>query len=287
MSRSRPILILSLLALLAPAAVAVAQAPPASFDTPAPSYRAGAVEDLRSSAATKDHTQVIEPITCGETVNADITTHDFQLDDGSYFDFYEFTGQAGQTVTINMTSSSVDPYLFLLDPDDNVVAEDDDSGTGNNARIVVVLDETSDRWAIAANAFDPGSTGPYTLSLQCSGGPAPGGFFTDSEYPDFRFRVVIDPENAAPIFGTPEANCIPDTACVSGALPGRSELFIRILGPRPNGFLWPTLVRFTPSRVVVEIEQISTGIERTYVLDSIPPGTDELPGLQDRTGFLP
>lgn len=285
MSRSRSILILALLALLAPAAVAVAQAPPPSSDTPAPSYRAGTVEDLRSSVATKD--QVIQEISCGQTVNGQIETDDFQLDDGSYFDFYEFTGQNGQTVTIDMKSNAVDPYLFLLDADDNVLAEDDDSGTGNDARIVFTLDETSDAWAIAANAFDPGSTGPYTLSLQCSGGPAPGGFFMDPEYPDFRFRVVIDAENAAPIFGSPEANCIPDTACVSGALPGRSELFIRILGPRPNGFLWPTLVRFTPSQVVVEIEQISTGILRTYVLEAIPPGTDELPGLQDRTGFLP
>lgn len=113
-----------------------------------------------------------------------------------------------------------------------------------------------------------------------------GDFFTDPEYPDFRFRVNLgDP--GAPIVGAHEADCQPDTVCVSGALPGRSELFLRILGPRPNGFLWPTLVRFTPSRVAVEIEQVHTGARRVYVLDPVPPGTDDLPGLQDRTGFLP
>ena len=74
---------------------------------------------------------------------------------------------------------------------------------------------------------------------------------------------------------------------VAGAVPDRPELYIRILGPRPNGFLWPTLVRFTPSAVTVEIEQVSTGTTRVYELDAVGPGQDDLPGLQDRTGFLP
>ncbi len=70
-------------------------------------------------------------------------------------------------------------------------------------------------------------------------------------------------------------------------MPGRSELFLRILGPRPNGHLWPTIVRFTLSRVVVEIQQLSTGELETYELDAVPAGTDDLSGRQDRTGFLP
>ncbi len=277
---------LSLLAVLAPAGVARAQAPSHAFDTAAPSARAAAVEAMRPAVGAKNHTQVIQSITCGQTVSAQITNHDFQLNDGSYFDFFEFTGQAGQTVAIDMTSSSIDPYLFLLDPDDNVLAEDDQSGAGNNARIVYTLDETSDRWAIAANAFDPGSTGPYQLTLQCSGGTTPAGFFADPAYPDFAFRVRITTAGGT-IAGVREANCQPETVCVSGALPGRSELFIRIIGPRPNGYLWPTLVRFTPSQVVVDIEQLSTHQRNTYTLFAIPPGINELPGLQDRTGFLP
>ncbi len=120
----------------------------------------------------------------------------------------------------------------------------------------------------------------------CEDSGLEGDFFTDPEYPDFRFRVNLGDPGAV-IVGAHEAECQPDTVCVSGALPGRSELFLRILGPRPNGYLWPTLVRFTPSRVAVEIEQLSTGERQVYVLDAVPPGTDDLPGLQDRMGFLP
>jgi hypothetical protein len=287
--RFRPLPILALSAALAvPAAAVHAQQSspdPAALARPVAASELGS---LRSAAVeTKDHQCVIQTISCGETVQTNITNHDCQLDDNSYYDLFEFFGEAGQTVTIDMSSGSVDPFLFLLDPDDNEEARDDDGGPGNDARIVFTLDETSDRWLIVPNALDPFSTGPYTLSLQCSGdGQTPAGFFSDPAYPDFRFRVRISAAGET-IAGVREPNCQPETVCVSGALPGRSELFIRIIGPRPNGFLWPTLVRFTPSRVVVDIYQVSSDFTQTYVLEAIPPGTDELPGLQDRTGFLP
>lgn len=113
-----------------------------------------------------------------------------------------------------------------------------------------------------------------------------GDYLTTPAFPDFRFRVRIF-NSSTPLAGRKETDCIPETLCVSGALPGRSEVFIRIIGPRPNGFLWPTIVRFTPSRVEVDVQQISTGITKTYVLPAVPPDSDDLSGLQDRTGFQP
>ena len=129
---------------------------------------------------------------------------------------------------------------------------------------------------------------PYSneVTAVTSGGDGGGPFLTSSNFPDFRFRVRIV-SGTQTLQGRKENDCIPDTLCVSGALAGRSEVFLRIIGPRPNGFLWPTIVRFTPSRVEVDIQQISTGILRTYVLPAVPPESDLLPGLQDRMGFLP
>lgn len=105
-------------------------------------------------------------------------------------------------------------------------------------------------------------------------------------YPDFRFQVRITAGGSV-FEGREEADCQPETVCVSGALPGRSEAFLRIVGPRPNGYLWPTIVRFTPSRVEVWIEQTATGERRHYRLEAVAPGGEDLPGLQDRRGFLP
>ncbi|HSL82520.1 MAG TPA: hypothetical protein VLF66_07060 [Thermoanaerobaculia bacterium] len=116
--------------------------------------------------------------------------------------------------------------------------------------------------------------------------PPDAGFFQSTQFPDFAFRVKITAGGDSR-FGRQEPECISETECVSGAIPGRAEVFLRIVGPRPNGKLWPTIVKFTTSRVEVRVRQLSTGIEKEYILEGAAPGIDELPGLFDRGGFDP
>lgn len=242
---------------------------------------------------------VAHEISCGQTVSSNIAADDCRTTDGSdiLFDIWFFGANAGQTITATMSSNAFDSFLILFSPEPEVenVAEDDNSGGGLTARLVHTIDQTSNTWSLAATPLEADVTGPYTLTLQCSGGQppppppptCPAGFFPDPNYPDFCFRVQITPPGQAPIAGTREPSCVEDTVCVSGALPGRSEAFLRILGPRPNGFLWPTIVRFTPSNVVVDMHQLSSGDTNTYTLPAVPPGVDDLSGLQDREGFVP
>jgi len=221
-----------------------------------------------------------------------ITAQDFQDDKGRLFDIYKLSGSAGDQITATLTSDAFEPHLELRTPAGEDATEAEGQNPGSTARIDYTLTATSDNWRLIVKPDDAGITGTYSLTLQCGDDTTPpppppsSGFFVDPAYPDFQFRVMIgDPASA--IAGTRESSCQPETVCVSGALPGRSELFVRILGPRPNGYLWPTLIRFTPSRVVVDIRQVSSGEMQTYTLEAVPPGTDDLSGLQDRTGFLP
>ena len=115
----------------------------------------------------------------------------------------------------------------------------------------------------------------------------PGPAIESPEFPGFRFHVRIGGDESNPRTGKPEPLCLPETVCVSGALSGRTEVLLRIVGPKPNGFLWPTLVRFTTSQVEVWIQQLSTGEWRYYRLDGSDPGSEELDGLFDRDGFRP
>jgi|CXWL01.1.fsa_nt_gi hypothetical protein len=119
------------------------------------------------------------------------------------------------------------------------------------------------------------------------GDPAPpsGTWLTTTAIPGFRFQVRIG--GTAGILGAKQSDCVPETFCASGAIAGRSEIFIRIVGPKPNGFLWPTLVKFTTSEVEFWIEQTATGLRQYYQLEGAAPGVDELPGLFDREGFVP
>ena len=116
--------------------------------------------------------------------------------------------------------------------------------------------------------------------------PPQEGFVTDPDFPGFEFRVDIT-AGGQTIGGTKEPACLPETVCFSGALAGRSEVFVRVVGPRPNGLLWPILVKFTSSRVDVWIRQLGTGDLRHYMLEGAGPGDDTLPGLFDRDGFVP
>jgi hypothetical protein len=114
------------------------------------------------------------------------------------------------------------------------------------------------------------------------------GWLSTSEVPGFRFKVDIVPSaGAEPVAGAKEHDCLAETLCVSGALPGRVEVELRIVGPKPNGKLWPTFVKFTTSRVEIQVEQTATGVVKDYVLEGAGPGVDELPGLFDREGFDP
>jgi hypothetical protein len=116
--------------------------------------------------------------------------------------------------------------------------------------------------------------------------PAVGTVFTSEHFPDFRFRVRIT-ANGQALEVRKEDGCIEETVCLSAAIPGRSEIFLRMVGPKPNGRLWPTIVKFTTSTVEVWVEQISTATTKYYVIEGAAPGKDDLTGLFDRQGFEP
>jgi hypothetical protein len=253
--------------------------------TAAPAHAAVKSAALAAGAVPKDCSLL--SISCGQTKTGTLASGDCQLNDGSFADFYEFNGTNGQTVTATMTSSDLDSYTILLDPNDNAVAQDDDGAGGHNSRLSFRLN-SSGSWAVVANSATAGETGNYTLVLNCSGGTTDDGFLHSPAFPNFRFKVrITDPATGAVINGRMESACLPETLCVSGAVAGRSEVFVRIVGPKPNGFLWPTLVKFTTSAVDIDVNQISTGITKTYHLAGASPGNDVLPGLFDRTGFQP
>lgn len=143
----------------------------------------------------------------------------------------------------------------------------------------------------ASCVLGEGPKGLTPGSAQCPEKAAPeppaGPYLESPDLPDFRFKVRITPRGGEPQLVVQEPRCIAEALCVSGAVPGRSELFIRIVGPKPNGNLWPILVRFSTSKVEVWIDQVSTGAKRYYRLQAVKPGGDDIPGLFDRDGFTP
>jgi len=106
---------------------------------------------------------------------------------------------------------------------------------------------------------------------------------TSSQYPNFRFWVEISDSR----IGTAVTDCLPETVCVAGAIPTRAEVLVRIVGPKANGYLWPNVIKFNTTKTEVWIQQISTGEIQYYLLPALPTDSDTLPGVVDKTGFLP
>ncbi len=225
----------------------------------------------------------VQGIACGSTTNDQLSNPgSCQLNDGSWVDFYSFSGTAGQQVTINL-SATWDTYLFLLDPTPTVVATDDDGGGGTNSRIVFTLTSTG-TWFIAANSFAANVFGAYTLTLQCgtvSGSCTPNS--TTLCLNNGRFRVTMT-------FLTPQGQSGNGQAVVETTDTGlmwffsanNIEVIIKVVnGCTFNQRYWDFIAGLTNVQVVITVTDTQTGTVRTY---SNPQGTAFAP-IQDTNAF--
>lgn len=233
-----------------------------------------------ATAANAAHQCFPQTIRCGETKTSSLDASECFIDEESWADFWTFTAPAGQDVTITMNSTVFSPSILLFDPRPQLVSTQE--GGATSVSFTRRLESTG-LWRIAATSLSAKETGAYTLTLQCSTPALPSGpFLTSTEVPGFRFKVRIGDRN-----GAKQNDCLSETLCVSGAVPTRTEVLIRVVGPKPNGFLWPTIVKLNTTQTEVWVQQISTGETKYYLLPGAGPTSSDLPGFFDREGFLP
>ena len=88
----------------------------------------------------------------------------------AYGDSYTFNGVAGQSAAFLVESLAFDAYVQLLDPNGNLIAQDDNGGGGSQARIPagggLLSLPSSGTYTVIATSAAPVATGGYTLSFQ-------------------------------------------------------------------------------------------------------------------------
>jgi tetratricopeptide (TPR) repeat protein len=82
--------------------------------------------------------------------------------DSSPYNSHTFEGKAGEQIAILLSSQQFDAYLILRGVDGQKLAEDDDSGDGTNALVVVTL-PVSGIYTAVANSVDREARGEYRL----------------------------------------------------------------------------------------------------------------------------
>lgn len=83
--------------------------------------------------------------------------------DGEYFDRYLVELEAGQHVTVDMTSEEIDTYLILISPSYERY-ENDDFGDNTDSGLEMVVPESGE-WEIQASSFSSETSGEYTVKI--------------------------------------------------------------------------------------------------------------------------
>jgi hypothetical protein len=89
-------------------------------------------------------------------------------------DRYSFDGVAGQPIVIAINSADVDTYVYLLDANGSIIAQNDDAAAGASSRVpgtgaFLILPSTG-KFTIEVTSFAGGAQGNYALNLGVPGG---------------------------------------------------------------------------------------------------------------------
>ena len=101
----------------------------------------------------------------GHGAEGSLTEGDFGFQDERVVDHYTLDGRAGDVFRISLKSSDFDPIVSLFTHDLQVVAEDDDGGSGTDSEMEVRLPHTGRYYVIVAGVGTD-SRGDYYLEVR-------------------------------------------------------------------------------------------------------------------------
>ncbi len=131
----------------------------------------GAMAPTPMAIPTANPTGVIGTIAANQQVSGNLTTMDARWD-GKPFQAYNFSCMAGQSFQMDILSTW-DNYALVFDPVNNIVARDDDTGEGLNARVNYTC-PMAGTYRLAVTTYMATTTpGQYTMTVQSAMAMAP------------------------------------------------------------------------------------------------------------------
>ena len=215
-------------------------------------------------------------IGCNTTVSGTLTSDDCLYGDGTNYDIWTFQGNAGDSVTITMTTAGFEPFVFLIDPagHDSLFPAEEEGAT--QLQFTRTLNATG-TWTIWANSFDPIPplmSGAYSLDLRgCTSGPPPPppactADATTHCLNDGRFRVSVI--FSAPNLGITNApgravSVTSDTGYFWFFSANNIELMIKVVDGRGfNGYFWVFYGALSDVEYTITVTDTATDAVKTY-----------------------
>jgi hypothetical protein len=108
--------------------------------------------------------------------SGELAEGDGTLDSGEYVDSYTIDVEEGQSILVDMTSTSdMDPYIILKSPSGEQVENDDYEGDRTRSRVEHDAEE-SGAWRVMATSYEAGEEGSYDITIRTgAGGGLPSG----------------------------------------------------------------------------------------------------------------
>lgn len=207
-------------------------------------------------------------LSCNSTISGTITNHGCVLsDDSAYVNFYTFGAVAGQQITITARSTTIDPFLILLDGAGQEITHDDDSGGGLDAQLSATVTQ-SGQFSVRVIALRAvrAPTGNYTIQLTCSGGNSScTANSTTLCLNNGRFKVQT--RWALPDGRTGDGNAVSitnDTGYFWFFANTNVEMVLKVLNACPSRY-WVFAGGLTNVQVTMTVTDTSRGVVKTYV----------------------
>ncbi|HEX9951553.1 MAG TPA: hypothetical protein VGB53_07280 [Rubricoccaceae bacterium] len=103
-----------------------------------------------------------------QTHSGTLEDGDETLDSGEFADGYTVEATAGQTITVDLTSSDFDTYVILRSPSGEQFDNDDFDGSTEHSQIVQRAGEGG-TWRVVATTYEEGMGGAYRLAIRTGG----------------------------------------------------------------------------------------------------------------------
>ncbi len=120
-----------------------------------------------------------QPLAFDVPVQGNLSADDVHLRDRELADVYTFAAEAGQVISLLMTSGAFDPYLILRGPDGSQVENDDLTAGDHNSSGLEMTLTVPGEYTVYATSYAAERVGLYTLVLR--GAPSSGGATEEPE----------------------------------------------------------------------------------------------------------